>query len=660
MHITVEFKKEIAQAMLRALWDGSPLLPSGDHWKLEDLLHVGAATYAFYVYARGSGTDKQHREHVEARAQELARSFQAAALIYARLRGIDELSGTARTVAQKSSREFDELRRRESQASLSAREADLRALDQYYSGVRERAEKNLKQLAAAEATALTRQFTAGQRGEDPTKFDEQFAALSAQRARVAAVVAQSETSERAEKSKLREGWAAEDQAMAKQHADQRLADVQRLEAQVFAATHSAREREIQDVRTRSEQLRAQYQGDAEMHARIAQSEQAQVADIENRYAEQARRRFLSIRGSRQGLMLGAAGYAALQLGEAGMHLGQAYETAARARTGEEGIQGEIGKREAWAGTVSWIPGVGGPLGEMVKQDTGLPGLQRLLEQVKQSDERFNSLAASLRNATEQGERMRDAFYGVSPARRAMIAAEETAVARMRSLAGSEGLAADKRSEYETAKRMGVSGFALEQMKDAAERAASYQSSLEAASGRGGAFAYRLAQRQAGYEMTDFDAAMAARRWASGLQNAPDYGDVEKSRMADLRHEQEVRMRAFAGLGERQEKLAQGRDAWQSQRIQEELDKAAETGMTSAQIGALKRRLEIRAGDVQVGTGRCCGTAPAKQESMDFVFSMAILERTYDARFEPVVMFRINAETGAVEDPTGLKTNYPVL
>lgn len=46
--------------------------------------------------------------------------------------------------------------------------------------------------------------------------------------------------------------------------------------------------------------------------------------------------------------------------------------------------------------------------------------------------------------------------------------------------------------------------------------------------------------------------------------------------------------------------------------------------------------------------------------MDFVFSMAILERTYDARFEPVVMFRINAETGAVEDPTGLKTNYPVL
>lgn len=530
--------------------------------------------------------------------------------------GKDRVTGVAQSIGQKANRELEDLQQRQFQSSASARERDLRALDDYYGKVKTRAQAHLEQLSRAEVAAQTGSFKAWQRGESEKPFEQQLNAVAAQRARVGDVLAQAGLSERAEKSKLQEKWAAEDAAMAKTHADQRAADVHRLEAQIFAATHTAREREIQDVRNRSAQLRAQYENDAEMRIQIAQAENAEVAAINERYQERTLGRLLSPRNLHHlvgglaftaglGLAIGTekAVFASAEASDATMKPGAKLQDILAAR---------LNASEAVGNIANGIPVLDKVFKEFTDLASDRGGLERFSAAAKRSAAELEGVSQVLGQVSSRIASQESGLFGYSGAEQSALGISQGRIRRMGEMAKAQDARDAAQSAYEkaqaaeqevrdtydpTGQGIGRNPAAKAAIAEAAavtaaaklplDQAKGYIEALKAAGVREETLERERAEQALRLDSERFNRGQAARMREATARGEYETPEVRRRLEMDrLLDQQASRMERFAGLDERVKDLAKGPEAWQNQYVQDQLTQLAGQGNQAA-IDALQ-------------------------------------------------------------------------
>jgi methylaspartate ammonia-lyase len=170
--------------------------------------------------------------------------------------GTDEASGVVGQSARKMAADLEALQKRTFDVGHDARARELRELSNHYDTLAAQYKAQHQRLAKYAADLEKQIGPGGLRILSPewdAKFKElkQVRALMARNEDVQAGAAKAKKAEQDELSKQYEGAAAE----------KRAADLAAIERRIFDSSHSARDRELRDVREHADRLRAQYQSE---------------------------------------------------------------------------------------------------------------------------------------------------------------------------------------------------------------------------------------------------------------------------------------------------------------------------------------------------------------------------------------------------------------
>jgi hypothetical protein len=471
--------------------------------------------------------------------------------------GTDEASGVVGQSARKMAADLEALQKRTFDVGHDARARELRELSNHYDTLAAQYKAQHQRLAKYAADLEKQIGPGGLRILSPewdAKFKElkQVRALMARNEDVQAGAAKAKKAEQDELSKQYEGAAAE----------KRAADLAAIERRIFDSSHSARDRELRDVREHADRLRAQYQSDAEMHAKIAEAEAAQVAEINKRYEQQKETRLGKLFASGRLLKASLSGVAVYAAGEVGSALadvikGGPQETSARAGgQASEMVKARLEQRKKIQALWGWIPIIGTNINRIYDAFGYTKEEAALAEQAEKTSAGVATLHQNVVSAATGAARNRAAFLGYTPADMARLNYELGQRERAERLREAQEVYGQAASDYGRSRELGMPKEEQSAFLKKEQEAKRYLEQLQSVNAMEDEYAAKTAERAARIEKANFWRGIAESTLQAQFTGGPSLERRQsvETQLLKISQQAELETPEFAGLDERIKQL----------------------------------------------------------------------------------------------------------
>lgn len=376
------------------------------------------------------------------------------------------------------------------------------------------------------------------------------------------------------------------------------ADTSDLDKRIFAATHTARERELAAVQAHSKKLQDRYKSDADMRAKIKEAERKQIEAIEAKYDAQEERKGLKgymaqntkIGAAVRGVM---AGVAVAEGVSTAYNVAKAYYGGKGAQTAEEGAQAIVDSKAAWSAAIADIPLVGAIFGKAIDEFTDKAGAEKFLERVKETNKAFADLGKTLNAAGTSATQARGKAFGYTAVDtgREELSAKESVYAG--TLAAARETDFKARNDYAAAMQKGITGQPLDEFKHKAEQAEAYLRTLQRVIEQERQYAELSAQHAAQAERNQFGRSMDARKVSAyQMLLGPSIEARQHYERQSLETKHSADQDQFIGLEERKTALT-NRDQWIKDWTAREEAKRSRPDMT--EVERIRMLRDIRRG-----------------------------------------------------------------
>ena len=505
----------------------------------------------------------------------------------------DQASDRAGKIFSRMTKDQAEYERAAFASSHSARETELRDVDEFYSQRMEKLKRQAAAMEKAEADARTRlqEATAkrsgvGHTAEERSEFKKQAESARAELDRIQQM--------RDANAKAQVGGEEAKAARLDEIERQRQEQLAGYDRKVFDARATAKEREIRNVTDwRDKELR-NAGSDAEAKVKINAAAAAQIEQIEANAAA-AMETFWT---SKKGLKIMAGGFKGLVAGELAMgafSMGQAHYASAGAQTSDEAISARIQEHDAATSLVSWMPIVGPLFTKALDAGFNKAGLENLGKRLGDSAQKFQALEGSMTGIASHIETMRADIFGFTASDRAgtqsEVAARERA-ARMRSVSETEW---QTRQDVTAAQTKGISGAPLEELRQRSAQAQAYLAIILQIDKQEAEYSQHMVERSKEIERTAFGRAMAGRQRGTDLALAgPDLAARFSHDKAELTAANKAELEDLdRSIKTRTESLLTV-DKWQQEWKTRQMSARTFTGMTQPEFDRIQQEVEKEA------------------------------------------------------------------